>query len=330
MKKTYRHRILPYLLTTFSGAAVTFIPLGASAQTTAAYPDKPIRLVVPYPPGGSIDAMGRIVGNQLSELLKQPVIIENRPGASGTVGASQVARAKPDGYTLCMCAGTSLTIGNLLYDTAPQNPTEDFTPIMTIAAAPFVAAVNASSPADNMQKLVELAQQKGTNFMIGGISAGTPSRLAGEAFRAATGAQATMIPYNGSAPMLTALLSGDLDVIYDTPDVVMPHAQEGKLKVLGVAQPERLTKYPDIPTMQDHGFTDFSFQLWTAVVAPKDTPQPIVRKLESVLKTSLETPSVKRDLEARGLIVLAEGADTTLQRMKAEAERNAAFVQKAQ
>lgn len=308
--------------------------VGASAAVhaqdsadVAAYPTKPIRLVVPYPPGGASDAIGRLVAERLSEAVGQSVVVENKAGAGGTLGSTFVARAKPDGYTLCICAATSLTIGHLLYPAA-ANALEELTPVMTAAGFPFVLAVGEKSPAQTGADIIKLAKEKGESLNIGALPEGTPSRMNAEVFKRNTGNKAVIVPYNGTNQVLPALISGDVDMLFDAPSVFLPHLPTGRVRALAVAQPERLPDLPDVPTLKELGMDDVSFSAWYAVVAPQGTPQAIVSKLEQALLGKWNTPDVRQVVQSRGLLHYADGATATRERMETESKVSASLIQK--
>lgn len=322
----------PYVL--LKSLTLGILLIGASAAVQAqesaevsSYPSKPIRLVVPYPPGGASDAIGRLVAERLSDAVGQSVVVENKAGAGGTLGSTFVARSKPDGYTLCICAATSLTIGHLLYPAA-ANALDELTPIMTAAGFPFVLAVGEKSPAQTASDIIILAKDKGDSFNIGALPEGTPSRMNGEVFKRNTGNQAVIVPYNGTNQALPALISGDIDMLFDAPSVFMPHLPTGRVRALAVAQPERLADLPDVPTLKELGLGDVSFSAWYALVAPHGTPEAIVSKLEEALRGEWDTPEVRKVVQSRGLLHYADGSAATLERMRTESEVSAALIEK--
>jgi tripartite-type tricarboxylate transporter receptor subunit TctC len=311
------------------GALLLLAGLGAQAQTadTASYPNRQVRVVVPYPAGGSSDIIGRMVAERLTEALGQTVIVENKAGAGGTLGATYVARAQPDGYTLCVCAATALTIGHLLYPNAAK-PLEEYVPIMTVAGFAFVAAAGEKSPAKTAEDLIRMANERGDKFTIGAYQDGTPSRLNAEAFRLRTGGKALIVPYLGTNQALPALIAGDIDLLFDAPSVFIPHLKSGKIKALAVAQPKRLPELPDVPTLQEKGMHDVTFTAWYALVAPRGTPADLVAKIESALRKTWETPKNKSEVETRGMLYFNYGAAQTLANMRSEGQANAALLPK--
>lgn len=308
-------------------AAALGLPVFAQPAEVAGYPAKPLKMIVPYPPGGSIDIMSRLVAQRLSKELGQQVVVENKPGAGGTIAASTVARAAPDGYTICSCGGTALTTAPILYPDQKLRPFEDFAPVMTVGGFAFIATVNASSPAKTIDELLALARSRGDRLSVGALATGTPSHLSAESFRIASGGQATLIPYNGSVQAATAILAGDVDLIFESPSMIDRHVKSGRLRALAVAQDKRLAEYPDLPTFPEKGFPNFSFQGWVAVVLPKATPAPIVAKLHAALAKAWDTAEAKQDMETRGLLHFAEGPAPTAARMKFDAENGARLLQ---
>lgn len=318
-------RLIPAL----TGLLLACIGSASQAQSpdAASYPTKPIKMIVPYPPGGSIDIMARLAAQRLSKELGQPVVADNRPGAGGTIAAAAVARSLPDGYTFCACGGTALTASPILYPDQKVKPLEDFIPVMTIGGFAFLATVNSASPAKNMEDLLALARARGDKFMISALPTGTPSHLTAESFRIATGSKATLVPYKGSVQAVTAILAGEVDVVFESPSMISSHVKSGRLRALGVAQMQRLAEYPDVPTMAEKGLPGFSFQGWVAIVLPRATPAAVVSRLQTALAKAWDTPEARQEMESRGLLHFAEDASLTAARMKTDAEVAARLIQ---
>jgi tripartite-type tricarboxylate transporter receptor subunit TctC len=265
--------------------------LGASAAH-AEYPDKFIKLVVPFPAGGPVDVMARLLAQQLSGALGQTVVIDNRPGAGGTLGAKFVAAAEPDGYTLLFGTGGSLGISPLIYKTAGYDPVKDFAAVAMVSNSPNVLAVRPEIPVHNVAELVAHAKANPGKLSYGAV-VGTPPHLMTELFKFITGSDIFFVPYKGAAQALTELLAGQTQVTLLATVVMLTPVQEGKLRALAVTSAARLSEFPDVPTMKEVGFADFPPGSWQAVVAPAGTPAEIVAKLNGAINASLRSPELK-------------------------------------
>ena len=261
--------------------AASLSALGATAAG-AQYPDKFIKLVVPFPAGGPVDVMARLLAQQLSGALGQTVIIDNRPGAGGTLGAKFVAGAEPDGYTLLFGTGGSLGISPLIYRTAGYDPVKSFAAVAMVSNSPNVLAVTPEVPAHTVNDLVAHAKANPGKLSYGAV-VGTPPHLMTELFKFVTGSDILFIPYKGAAQALTEVLAGQTQVTLLATVVMLPPVQEGRLRPLAVTSAARLTELPDVPTMKESGFADFPPGSWQAVVAPANTPAEIVAKLNAAI-----------------------------------------------
>jgi tripartite-type tricarboxylate transporter receptor subunit TctC len=272
--------------------AVVMAAANAHAQT---YPSKPIRMIVPFPPGGPIDVMGRLVGDRLSQGLGQTAVIENRPGAGAVIGSKAVASADPDGYTLLFASSGSLAVTPALYKNAGYDPVKSFAPVGSVSIGPLVLAVNPSVPAKTVAELVAHARANAGKLNYGS-GLGTPPHIAWGLFKLLTKTDVLYVPYKGAAPAITDLLAGQLHFIIDAPGVLMPHIQQGKLRALAVTSPTRFADLPDVPTMAEAGYPDFVMTFWTGVVAPAGTPAPVVARLNRVINEGLSSNEMKRSL----------------------------------
>ncbi len=267
------------------------IGANARAQSTDTYPDKPIRMVVPYPPGGPTDLVARLVAAEMSNTLGQPIVVDNKPGASGMLGAETVARAPADGYTFL--ANASLHVINpSIYSEMRFDALNDFVPITQLAAVPLVLVVPADSKIRSVQDLV--AAGKANPNALNFASAGNASaqQLAGESFKMAAGFDMQHVPYKGSAPALVDLIGGQVQLMFDSMPSAMPHVQSGKLRALAVTTPKRVPALPDVPTIAESGYPGYDISTWYGLWAPKGTPQPIVNKLYQAAATALKTPKL--------------------------------------
>jgi tripartite-type tricarboxylate transporter receptor subunit TctC len=279
-----RRTLLPSLV-----AACLVTAPSAAAQT---YPDKFIKMVVPFPAGGPVDVMARLLCQQLSVTLGQNVIIDNRPGAGGTLGAKSVAGAEPDGYTLLFGTGGSLGISPVLYKNAGYDPVKGFAAVAMVSNSPNVLGVRPEVPAHTIRELVAYAKANPGKLSYGAVQ-GTPPHLMTELFKAETGSDILFVPYKGAAQALTDLLAGQTQVTLLATVVMLTPVQEGKLRALAVTSAARLKEFPDVPTMKESGFADFPPGSWQAVVAPANTPGEIVAKLNAAINESLRSPELQ-------------------------------------
>ena len=269
------------------------------AWASSDYPKGPIKLVIPYPPGGPTDLVGRLVAIAMGEALKQTIFVDNKPGASGMLGASLVAKAAPDGYTLL--ANASLHVINpSVYDKVPYDSFNDFVPITQIVDVPLVLVVNSEMPVNNVQELIAyLKKSKGTiNF--GSAGNASSQHLSGELFKHKTGIAMQHVPYKGSAPALTDLMGGQLQLMFDSMPSAMPFITGGKLKALAVTTKKRSSALPNIPTMQESGVEGYDTSTWYGLWAPKGTPADIVNKLSQTAQEALKKPDVIAQYQRMG------------------------------
>jgi tripartite-type tricarboxylate transporter receptor subunit TctC len=275
-------------------AAALLCPVGAAAQAQS-FPTKPIKIVVPFPPGGPIDSIGRLIAQHMTASLGQNVIIEHRPGAGGTVGANAVANSPPDGYTLLMGSTTTLSISPFLYKNIGYDPVKGLTPVATVSVGAMLLVVNPSVQANTVQELVALAKANPGKLNFGAGTA-SPPHLAGELFKAATGTNIVFVPYRGAAPAVTDLLGGQIQMMVDAIGTLMPHVEAGKLRALAVTSAKRNAALPNLPTMLEAGVRDYVVDFWTCVVAPAGTPGDIIAKLNAAINDGLKTPDLGASL----------------------------------
>ena len=276
--------------------------LALSAAAAAQYPEKPIRMIVPYPPGGSTDIVARLVGQKLSDSLKQPVVVENRGGASGMIGVEAGARSPADGYTLVMTASGPHAINVSLFPKISYDPVKDFTPVALTAVYPLIMVVPAGSPAANVKDFVAWAKANPDKANFCSIGPGTPSHLAGELFASSAGVKMTHIPYKGSGPAIVDTIAGTCAVLFDSALSSGPHVKGGKLKALGVGTKERLASWPDLPTVAESGMPGFEAYTWTALVAPAGTPKDVVARLHTEMSKVLSSAEFREKMTAQGAI----------------------------
>lgn len=267
-----------------------------------AYPSKPVRLIVPYPPGGLTDVVARLLGQKAGTLLGQPVVVENRPGASTIIGAELVAKSAPDGYTLLMAANTTLATNPMVFKSLPYK-VSDFAPVAIASKVPQILAAHPSVPANTVQELVAYSKANPGKVAFATNGQGSSSHLLGELFKFLTGADMRDIPYKGSAPMLAALLAGEVALSFDGMPNYVPHIRAGRLKGLGLFSEARVPAIQDVPTFPELGYKEAALYYWFGVVAPSATPRPIVERLNSVFNESLQTQEVKDKVRAASAYV---------------------------
>ena len=277
-------------------AAVLLAAPGARAQD---WPTRPVRLVVPYPPGGPTDIVARVVGQKLSEQLKQPVVIENRPGAGGNIGAEATAKAAPDGYTL-LVATTAHAINMTLFTKPGYNTQKDFAPVSLLTRGPLGLVTAPATPAANVAELIALAKAKPGQVSFASSGNGQSTHLAAELFNSMAGTHMTHVPYKGSAPALTDVMGGQATVMFDTMLSAMPFVREGRLRALAITGATRSPAAPDVPTMAQAGLPGYEATAWNALLAPAATPPAVIATLSNALKTVLEQEEVRAKFATQG------------------------------
>ena len=266
------------------------------------YPARPIRIIVPFTPGAGVDIVGRAVAQSLNEAWKQPVVIDNRPGAGGTIAGELVARGNADGYTLLLGNVSTLAIAPALNPKLPYSPLRDFAPITLITTSENVLVLHPSVPATTLRELITYAKANPRKLNYGSSGNGTTSHLGGARFASMTGTEMTHVPYKGSGPMLTDLLAGQLQLSFSSVPTALPHIKSGRLRALAVTLLARSSVLPDLPTVQEAaGLKGFELSLWQGIVAPAATPRAIVMKLNQQIVGSLRTPEMNAKLTVQGL-----------------------------
>ena len=288
------NRFLRALLGSLMLAAIS------TSSALAAWPDKPITLVVPYPPGGMGTTFGNMVSDYLTPALGQRVVVEFKPGANGALGAGYVAKAAPDGYTLLMAVNSTMTINPNLYPSLPFDPLKDFTPVSMVFTSANVLVVNASSPVKSVKDLIALAKAKPGRLFYGSAGNGSTTHLSGEMFRQLSGAPVAHVPYRGSAPAVVDLLGGQVDFLFvDT--AVLPHVASGRLRALAVTGRKRLGVVPNLPTMEEEGVKGFYVDSWYSLAAPAGTPADVIERLNQEVAKMVRDPAVRERMKAVGV-----------------------------
>ncbi|WP_084181695.1 Bug family tripartite tricarboxylate transporter substrate binding protein [Polaromonas glacialis] len=288
---------------------LTLTVQGVAFSQTQNWPNKPIRLIVPFSPGGGSDIAGRFIANGLSQRLGQPVVVENKPGASGIIGSDFAAKSAPDGYTLLIGHVGTLAMNSSLYEKVPYDIQKNFDPVGLVFSAPLVAVTAPSTGISSMSKLISRAKAMPGQINYSTSGAGTSAHITSEMINAASHVKITHIPYKGAAPALAAVLAGEVSFTFTSPALALPLVKAGKLLALAVTETHRNVQFPDVPTLAEAGITGVEFGDWYGVVAPAGTPKPILDKLSAELTDYLKDPQTKAQFEQRGLVPGTGGRD---------------------
>ncbi|MFN0306106.1 MAG: Bug family tripartite tricarboxylate transporter substrate binding protein [Burkholderiales bacterium] len=281
--------------------------LAAGAVLAQSYPTRPIRLIVPFPPGNFSDGGARLAAQRLSDQLGQPVIVENRPGAGGTVGTEFVSRAAPDGYTLVLGTASTLTVAPHVFKERKYEPQRAFVAMSTILTMPLTFVVRAGLPVTTVQELAVYGRERPGILNFGSAGKGTQVHLSAEQFRQLAGVEATHVPFQGGAPALTALLAGNVDYVFDLPSSSAAHHRAGKLKILAITSRARLPLLPDVPTTAEAGMPELNVTAWMGVLAPTGVATEVVTRIDTAMRNALATKEMIAALENMGAMPLAAG-----------------------
>jgi tripartite-type tricarboxylate transporter receptor subunit TctC len=294
------------------GLAMTlaFAALDASAVD---YPARPIKLVVPYAAGGPTDVLGRVVADYLGRDLKQTTIVENKPGAQGAIGAEAVARADPDGYTLLVAAGSIIVLNPMLYKKLSYDPLRDFRMLALVTDLPVVMEVHPSVPAKTVAEFVAYAKQNPGKLNFGSAGTGGTIHLAGEMFKQMAGIEMTHVPYKGAGPALTDLLSGNIQVMFDSVSTALPPLKSGLLRPLGISSAQRSPDLPDVPTIAESGYPDYTVSVWYGIAAPSRLPDDVAQKISASLDRALNDDVFRASLEKIGFPVFRQRSAAAIQ-----------------
>ncbi|CAG9169582.1 tripartite tricarboxylate transporter substrate binding protein [Cupriavidus respiraculi] len=293
----------------FRKAAAGALLWMAAAAALGAYPDKPVRLVVPFPPGGATDLLAREIGNALQARLQQTVVIENRPGAGGNIAAAAVARAPADGYTLLFGTFGSLAVNKSLYDKPGYDPLKDLAAVASVAYLPNVLVVHPDVPARNVAELLALAKREPGKLTYGSFGAGSSSHLAGELFTHLAGVRIEHVPYKGSAPAMTDLIGGRLTMMFDSISTALPYVRDGRVRPLAVTTQKPAEQLPGVPTLADAGVPGYELTAWFGVAAPTGTPRPVIERLNAEINASLRQPELVGKLARQGTVPFVSTPD---------------------
>jgi len=309
--------------------ACAHCPLAISADTAQDYPNRPIRLVVPFPPGGGTDIVARAIMVKLTEGWGQQIIIDNRGGAGGVIGADTVAKSTPDGYTLLFGTPGALVINPLLNSKLPYNATRDFAPVSLLALNPQLLAVHISVPVSTVKELIALARAQPHKLNYASVGEGTPNHLAMELFKSMTGTDMVHVPYKGAAPAVTDLVGGHVQLMFNPMPPLLPHVKSGRLKALAVGGTQRSGALPDVPTVAEAGVPGYEYVTWYSIVAPARTPRAVIDKLNARLAAVLAMPDVAQRLSVQGAEPRASTPEELTRFMQEDTKRLGGIIRSA-
>lgn len=293
------------------------------------YPNKPIRLIVPYPPGGGNDTFARLIGSKLSERLGQPIVVDNRPGAGTMIGTDAAAKAPADGYTLLLGSIATHAISPSLYAKVPYDPIKDFAPITVLGVAPTVAVVGPTVSAKTLAELISTARAQPGKLTYASGGSGTPPHISGEVFKSMTGTDMLHVPFKGGGPALVAVMSGQVDVMFDTAASASPHIKGGKLRALAIAAPQRSADLPDVPTFAEAGLAGYEVNSWYALLAPAGTPPDVIARLHRETVAALREPDMIARLKTIGADPVGNTPDEFASFIRAELAKYAKVIREA-
>ncbi|MBU1360523.1 MAG: tripartite tricarboxylate transporter substrate binding protein [Gammaproteobacteria bacterium] len=305
--------------------AATF-GLAAPLHAQDSFPSKPVKIIVGYAPGGSSDVTARLISNRLSQELGQPVIVENKPGAGGNIGADAVARATPDGYTILLAAAQQIVVNPSLYKNMPLDPLKDLAPITQLQTDHNLMVVNPSVPAKNLKEFIAYAKSKPKEVTFSSPGAGSPAHLAGELLNQKAGLSMLHVPYKGSGAALNDLIAGHVTMAIDNMPALLPQVQAGKLRAIAVASTHRASAAPDIPTMEEAGLKGYVVGAWKGLMAPAGTPAPIIAKLHDAAVKVLADPEVRKRLVALGAEPVGDTPEQFAKTLREESKQWSALV----
>lgn len=310
-------------------AILSLLVWAGQAAASEPYPSKPIRFIVPYPAGGPTDILGRAVAQRLDAAWGQPVVVDNRPGASGNLGSDMVAKAPPDGYTIGLGNNATHATNASLYAKMPYDTVADFSPITLVASVTNVVTIHPSVPARTLQDLIALAKAQPGVLDYASTGSGSAAHLTGEMFKRMADVDMVHIPYRGSAPAVTDLLSGQVKLMFATLPTVLPHIQAGRLRALATTGAQRSSFLPDIPTVSEAGLSGFESDAWFGILAPVGTPRPIIDQLNRAIITGLQAPEVRQRLAEQGFDVVTSTPKAFARHIEREMTKWAKIVQES-
>ncbi|HUN69506.1 MAG TPA: tripartite tricarboxylate transporter substrate binding protein [Burkholderiales bacterium] len=301
----------------------------APAAAAQAYPSRPITMVVPFTPGGGTDLMGRLFSDRLSKGLGVQVIVDNRPGAGGTIGTEYAARAEPNGYTLLMGSVSTISINPSLYKNLASNPMKDLAPVSLVASTPSIVAVPVGLPVDSMQQLIALAKQKPGGLNFGSAGTGTSHHLSGELLKVRAGIDMVHVPYKGTAPALTGLIRGDVQILIANIPSLAPAIQGKQIKPIAITSLKRSPQMPELRTVAESGLPGFEVTVWYGIFAPAGTPEAVIQRLNAEIRKITVMPDVQEHLLKEGADAVASSPQELRERMQADYEKWGDIVRRA-
>ena len=300
----------------------------AAAQAPGGYPSRPIRMILPASPGGPVDVIARTVGAGLVEALGQPIVMDNRAGAGGIIGAEIVVNANPDGYTLMFAHSGPLAIEAALHSKLSYHPLKSFAPVSLVAASPYVLIVTSATPAKSVKDLIALARSRPGKFHYASGGIGTGLHMAGELLNLAAGLKMVHVPYKGAGPSMAALMSGEVDMMFNGVSSALPHVKAGRLRAIAISSAQRSPLLPDLPTVAESGLR-YETAGWYGLVAPAGTPKPVTARLQASLHQALNAPEMKERLAAQGIDGIASTPEQLTKHLRSELDKWTAVVKAA-
>ena len=306
-------RLMRVVAGVVAGVGLLLSPVASVAQSD--YPNRPVKLIIGFAPGGSTDIVGRIVAQRLGERLGQSVVVENKAGAGGTIGADATAKALPDGYTLTLGTTSTHAIAAGAYSKLPYNPVTDFQPISLVASTPYLLVVNPQVKANNLAEFIGLAKSQPGNMNYASAGSGTATHLAMEMLKDSAKIDIVHVPYKGNAPADLAILTGEVQTVFGSMPALLQNAKAGKVRPIAVGTPKRSPALPDVPTVAEQGYPGFDAALWLGIMAPAGTPKPIVDRLHKELVVIVATPEFKAAMDANGAEPLSSSSPEEFREM---------------
>ncbi|MBI3054747.1 MAG: tripartite tricarboxylate transporter substrate binding protein [Betaproteobacteria bacterium] len=303
--------------------------LSLSFNCFAQYPDRPVRLVVPWPPGGGVDIAARTIQQGLTENLKQPVVIDNRGGAGGTIGTAHAAKSPADGYTLLMASSSTHAVAPSLYKNLPYDPIRDFAPVSFVETKPYLLVVHPSMPARNVKELIAIARASRIRLTMASAGTGSSNHLVGELFQLLAGVKFIHVPYKGTAPAGLAVISGECDLLIDQLAPSLPHIQAGKLRALAITMEKRSPQLPQVMTLRESGITGGEAIGYTALVAPAGTPPAILERLNAAVVSLLKSPAIVERFANQGSNAYPTTPEQVTQQLRADLAKWATVIARA-